>query len=251
MMRLTGKDKDSIMWKKNFYLRHLLVGSIAILLALPFWYGRLDWDPEMRFWRAVGDSSFLLLFFTLAIGPIAKLWPTTSKLIPWRREVGIWFGLMAFFHAFLVWDGWARWDIWRLFGYEFLPQLNRLARIEPGFGLSNLIGLFAIFLTLILVATSSNWAVDRLGSSAWKWLQYGSYTVFYLVVLHTLYFHFMHYTESFHRRVPPNPNWFRYPFLILSLTIPLLQGMAFWKSVNRRISQRNVVPIRQHKRRNL
>ena len=44
--------------KNNTYLRHLLMGVIAILLALPFWYGRLDWEAEMRFWRTVGDSSF-------------------------------------------------------------------------------------------------------------------------------------------------------------------------------------------------
>lgn len=30
--------------KNNIYWRHLLVGVVAILLALPFWYGRLDWE---------------------------------------------------------------------------------------------------------------------------------------------------------------------------------------------------------------
>ena len=237
------------MFNNNLYLRHLLVGAIAVVIAVPFWYGRLDWDPEMRFWRSVGDSSFMLLFLTLAIGPLTKLWPAMGKFVPWRREVGIWFGLMAFLHAFLVWKGWARWDIWRFLGYEFVPELNRLARLEPGFGLSNIIGMVAIFLTLVLVATSSNWAVNLLGSSAWKWLQYGSYTVFYLVVIHTLYFLFLHYTESFHRQVPPNPNWFRYPFLILSFTIPVLQATAFIKTVKQRGHQRGSVPVRKETRR--
>jgi sulfoxide reductase heme-binding subunit YedZ len=222
------------MKKNTLFYRHFVVGAIALLLALPFWYGRLDWDPEMRFWRAVGDASFLLLFFTLAIGPLAKLWPPAGKLVPWRRETGIWFGLLAFLHTFLVWNGWARWDVWRFLGYEYIPELDRLARIEPGFGLANLIGLAAVFLTLALVATSSNRAISKLGANSWKWLQYGSYTVFYLVVLHTLYFLFMHYTVSFHRRVPPNPNWFRYPFLLLSLTIIALQTAAFIKTVRQR-----------------
>jgi sulfoxide reductase heme-binding subunit YedZ len=219
-------------------LRHLVIGLIAVALALPFWYGRLDWDPDMRFWRAVGDSSFLLLIFTMAIGPIAKQWPSTGRIVPWRRETGIWFGLMAFLHTFLVWKGWARWDIWRFLGYEFVPELNRLARLEPGFGLSNIIGMLAIFLTLVLVATSSNRAVKLLGSSAWKWVQYGSYTVFYLVVIHTLYFLFLHYTASFHRRVPETPNWFQYPFLFLILIIPVLQVLAFFKTVNQRRRRR-------------
>jgi sulfoxide reductase heme-binding subunit YedZ len=222
------------MRKNNTFIRHFIVGVITIILALPFWYGRLDWDPEMRFWRAVGDSSFLLLFFTMVIGPLAKMWSPAGKLVPWRRETGIWFGIMTFLHTFLIWNGWVRWDVWRFLGYEYLPELDRLARLEPGFGLSNLIGMAAVLLTLALVATSSNWAVNRLGASAWKWLQYGSYTVFYLVVLHTLYFLFLHYTVSFHRRVPDNPNWFRYPFLILSLLVPLLQTGAFLKTVRQR-----------------
>ena len=220
--------------KNNTYLRHLFVGLIAVGLVLPFWYGRLDWDTEMRFWRAVGDSSFVLLFFTMIIGPLAKHWPAASRLVPWRRETGIWFGLMAFFHTFLVWKGWARWDIWRFLGNEFIPELGRLARLEPGFGLSNVIGMVAVVLTLALVATSSTKAVNYLGASAWKWLQYGSYTVYYLVVLHTFYFLFIHYTMSFHRPVPGNLNWFRYPFLILSLIVPALQLSAFVKTVRQR-----------------
>ena len=240
-----------MMLKNNLYLRHLLIGTIALLLALPFWYGRLDWDPEMRFWRAIGDSSFLLLFFTLAIGPLAQHWPTAGRLIPWRRETGIWFGIMAFVHTLLVWHGWARWDIWRFLGYDFVPQLGRLARMEPGFGLSNLIGMVAVLLTITLVATSSNYAINRLGAAAWKWLQYGSYTVFYLVVLHTVYFLFLHYTVSFHRQVPANPNWFRYPFLILALIIPILQTTAFIKTIKQRSRQQKpaaVAKSRQAKR---
>lgn len=222
------------MRRNNARYRLLTVGALTIILALPFWYGRLDWDSEMRFWRAVGDSSFLLLFFTMVIGPLAKLWPPAGKFVPWRRETGIWFGLMAFLHTFLIWRGWARWDVWRFLGYEYIPELGRLARLEPGFGLSNLIGMVAVLLTLSLVATSSNWAINRLGAAAWKWLQYGSYTVFYLVMLHTLYFLFLHYTASFHRPVPDNPNWFRYPFLVLSLLVPLLQTGAFLKTVRQR-----------------
>ncbi len=222
------------MQKNNLFYRHFVVGVIALLVALPFWYGRLDWEAEMRFWRTVGDASVMLLFFTLAIGPLAKLWPPAGKLVPWRRETGIWFGLLAFFHTFLVWKGWARWDVWRFLGYEYIPELGRLARLEPGFGLANLIGMAAVFLTLALVATSSNRAISKLGANSWKWLQYGAYTVFYLVVLHVLYFLFIHYTVSFHRPVPPNPNWFRYPFLLLSLTIIGLQTAAFVKTVRQR-----------------
>lgn len=223
---------------KNLFMRHLIVGTLAALLALPFWFGRLDWDPEMRFWRAVGDSSFLLLCFTLAIGPLTKVAPSLARLLPWRREAGIWYGLFAFLHTFTILNGWVRWDAPRFFGYEFIPQLGRQARIEPGFGLANIVGMIAVLLTLTLVATSSKRAIDLLGPSAWKWLQYSAYTVFYLVALHTFYFLFIHYTESFHRSVPPDANWFRYPFLVLAIAIPLLQFGAFVKTVARKTAVR-------------
>ena len=218
----------------RLFLRHTLVGLIGAVIGLLFWLGRPDWSPEMRFWRAVGDSSFMLLIAALAIGPLARLWPATARLLAWRREIGIWFGLLALGHTILILSGWVQWDVTRLLGYEFIPELGRTARIEPGFGLANLVGLVAMFWALVLTATSSNRAVSVLGASAWKWLQYGAYVVFYLVALHTLYFLFLHYTLSFHRSVPPNPNWFRWPFLLIVFSIPVLQISAFIKTVARK-----------------
>ena len=221
------------MSKNNVLVRHLLVGTIGFALAYVFWLTRPQWSAEMRFWRAVGDGSFILLIFTLAIGPIARLWPAAGRALPWRRETGIWFGLLAFGHTYLALDGWVRWYFMRFFGYEFIPELNRIARIEPGFGLANALGLIAVLWTLALVATSSTWALRFLGASAWKWLQYAAYIIFYLVALHTFYFLFMHYSISFHRQPPVDQNWFRYPFLALTLVIPLLQAAAFVKTVVR------------------
>lgn len=218
----------------NIYFRHTIVIAISAALTLPFWYGRLDWDPEMRLWRAIGDASFVLLLLLLLLGPLSRYSRALAKLLPWRRELGIWFTIFAIAHTLLVLDGWVRWDWMRFFGYEFIPQLDRYARIEPGFGLSNMIGIIAAFIALPLMITSANWAVKRLGGSSWKWLHYGAYTVFYLVALHSLYFLFMHYTESFHRSVPENLNWFRYPFLLSTLALLALQMSAFISTVRQR-----------------
>lgn len=214
--------------------RHTVIGLLALGLWAVFWFTRLDWSADMRFWRAVVDAGFMLLILALLLGPLAKLWRQLSPLMPWRRELGIRFGLLSLAHTLLVLSGWVQWDLLRLMGYEFVPQLNRRARLEPGFGLSNLVGALALIWALLLTATSSNWAIDRLSASAWKWLQYGAYIIFYLVVLHTAYFLFLHYTLSFHRDVPPNPNWFQWPFIVLALSIPLFQGAAFIKTVRRK-----------------
>lgn len=222
--------------KSDSFFRHAISGALALVLGYAFWLTRPQWSAEMRLWRAVGDAGLILLFLALVLGPAARHWSAVARLIPWRRELGIWFGVMALGHTILILAGWARWDVQRFLGYEFIPELNRYARIEPGFGLANLLGLVAVFWTLVLMATSSNWAIEALGGQAWKWLQYGAYIVFYLVVLHTAYFLFMHYTPSFHRNTPTDQNWFRIPFLVLSLTVPGLQSSAFIKTVARQKS---------------
>lgn len=212
-------------------VRHLTVLAVSVVLTAGFWFTRLDWDPEMRLWRAIGDASLLLLLHALLAGPLARVWPATTGFRSWRRETGIWSTGLALAHTVLVFDGWFRWDLLRMLGFDYIPQLGRLARIEPGFGLSNLVGLVALVWLLVLAATSFDRAIAKLGGSAWKWLHTGAYVAFYLVVLHSAYFLFMHYTISFHRPVPPNPNWFALPFVVLSLGVPLLQGWAFFKTI--------------------
>ena len=214
-------------------LRHAAVAVASVLLVSIFWATRMEWDAEMRTWRAVGDAAIVLLFVTLALGPAARLWRPLTKALPWRRETGVWSAVTALIHTILVLNGWVRWD-WGLFlGYELVPQLGRVARLEPGFGLANLVGVVALAWILILAATSSDTATRLLGPAAWKWLHSGAYIVFYLAVLHTVYFLFIHFTPSFHR-LPPPENWFRWPLLAMGVIVVGLQVAAFVKTVRRR-----------------
>lgn len=219
-----------VLGTRHKFLRHLVVGMIAILITYLFWLSRPQWSEEMRYWKAIGDGAYGMLFLTLLIGPLTKVVPQTIFLLTWRRETGIWFALFSFYHGFLIASGWVMWDWMRFLGYEFIPQLGRLVRLEPGFGLANLLGLTALIWTVILTITSSDKAVNFLGVSSWKWLHSGAYIIFYLVSLHILYFLFINYTPSFHKGVPP-PDWFKIPFLVMTLTIIALQALAFIKTV--------------------
>lgn len=226
-------------------VRHVFVFLLAGSLLLAFWASRPEWSPEMRLWRAVGDAAVVLLFASLAIGPIARLCGPAGRSLAWRRQIGIWAAILAGIHAVLILDGWAQWSVRRLLGYELVPQLGREARMEPGFGLANLIGLVALTWLLILLATSSDRALRYLGPPAWKWVHHGSYVTFYLVLLHSIYFLFMHYTLSFHRPPAP-PNWFRWPLLLMGLLVLVLQWSSFWRTTRRR-RQRPEVPKRQRR----
>lgn len=230
--------------RRTGILRHLAVGLLAFLLGFVFARSRMDWSADMRLWRAVGDASFVLLALALASGPLAILFPATKALLPWRRPFGIWFALTGLLHAYLVWDGWALWSLRRLFGYEEIPLESGpvLVLTDPGFGLSNLVGLVALFWGLVIAAVSSDFAMRALGSRGWKYVQQFAYVVFYLAGLHALYFMFLHYNLSlrslvFQKGVPP-PNWFRGWFVALVVLIMLLQLAGFLKTVAMRRAAR-------------
>ena len=214
--------------KSNTLTRHLLIASISVVLTVVFWMAHFEWDDEMRLWRAFGDAGYSMLFVTLIIGPISKLWTRGAFLLTWRREIGIWFAILAVTHGLLIAHGWANWDVAKFFGYEFIPQLGRMARMEPGFGLANTLGFVAFLWIAILALTSSNRAMKWLGASSWNWIHTGSHLVFYLVAIHTAYFLFMHYTESFHHTVPPQST-FVIPFVAMSIMVLGLQIAAFIK----------------------
>ena len=213
-------------------VRHLTVAALAAALVGLFWATRPTWSGEMRLWKAVGDAAFILLLITLTLGPMARLARPVTRLLPWRRQFGIWFALVAAVHGLLVVHGWARWGLRRFLGYEVVPQLGREVRLEPGFGLANLVGLTALMFALVLAASSSDRALRRLGAPAWKWLHHSALFVFYLSLLHAGYFLFVHYTLSFHKAVPP-ADWFRFPFVALGAAVVLLQVGAFVKTVER------------------
>ena len=215
-------------------VRSAVVGLLSLVLVGVFWASRPQWTADMRLWRAVGDASIVLLALSLAVGPAGRLFPAVARISRWRRQLGIWTALTGLVHTVLVLWGWVAFDLGRLMGYEFVPQLGRTARLEPGFGLANLMGLVAMAWLLVLLATSSDRAVRRLGPGVWTWLQGFAHVAFYLVVLHAAYFLYMHYTLSFHRGVPPDPNWFRVPLLVLAGALLALQIASSIRSARSR-----------------
>ena len=192
---------------RNTFTYHFFValGSLLAVIVL------VGLGIELN--RAVPAVAFLLLFLTLSIGPVMRLWRPVAEVLPWnlpwswRGELGIWFVIVSIIHALLILKG-AQWDVW---GY--------LAEIR----LANLIALVALFWALILVATSFGKIIKFIGVSSWRWLHSFSYVVFYLIGFHV-------FNHAFLR--PGRPaDWLHWTYLFMMLVIVFLQFAAFFKTV--------------------
>lgn len=227
-------------WSRRTWLRHLLVAALAALLVYVFGLVHGHWDPMHRWNRATADASFLLLAFTMAVGPAARLNAHLRRLVVFRRECGTYAVLLAFAHALIILDGWVVYDLAGLFGFSFHPDLGRYIMLQHGFGLANLVGIVALVYGFVLAATSNDRSLRLLGAPVWKFVQAGAYVLWALVVLHTAYFLFMHFL-SFHRDLPPaNPLiWPFVALVVLVLGLRLLASTAIWRNRRQRAGTQN------------
>lgn len=228
--------------KKSVLLRHLLVGSFSLLLVYLFYltYGAWgvkpefwpDWGADHPFWRSWAHAAFVLLFLTLIIGPAAKLWRPFTRLLSWRRELGVWFAVLGVGHAWAIWDRWAQQDVAALFGIQKMEEMGGYVLARPEVGIMNMMMLMLAPMIILLAITSSDRAVNFLGISSWKWLHNSLiHAIFYIVMLRGMLYLFFFFQYS-----PPNwqqyPSiWFLYPFLGMGVFAVLLQAAAFAKTV--------------------
>lgn len=207
--------------------RHMVVGALSAVGAYAIFLSRPETGSMQMHSlnRAFADVALFLLAFALAIGPISRLWSPIRRLIPWRREIGIWSGVTSVAHVVVILDGWIHWDLTRLFWDYRGPNLGWVLD-KSAFGLGNLVGVIALLYIVLLAVTSSDWSTRLLGSSAWKFVQQRSYTLFVLVGLHTAFFLFWY---------QPRANWLSIPFLLMAGGIPALQALAFAKILRGRL----------------
>lgn len=123
----------------------------------------------------------VFLFASLMIGPAARLWPGFRTMIPWRRDIGLWFAITAVIHIALLAQR-QHWNPLRFFVSEEGELLRAAAHS------SNWIGLVALVLLAVLAITSNKFSENLLGGSGWKFAQQQVYSVFFLTCLHTFIF---------------------------------------------------------------
>lgn len=213
---------------KTWWARHLVVILIAVAGTALFLYSRAQWSEMHRWNRAIGDVSLVLVALAMVLGPLSRLWRVFTRFVPYRRELGIYAVILALIHAAIILVGWVQWDLMRLFGFEFHPGLQQYVMFQQGFALANLIGILALLYGLILAITSNDRSMRWLGNSVWKFVQQGTYVLWWLSVIHTAYFLFIHFLDF--DRPTPDPNWFQWPFVAMVALVMLLQTAASWKT---------------------
>ena len=131
--------------------------------------------------RATGTLAFLLLFFILSIGPLARMTDRFKPFLYNRRHLGVTTFLIALTHASLA-------IIW-FHGFSDVNALVSLFISNPrydslsGFPFETL-GFTALVIMFLMASTSHDFWNTNLGPGVWKALHMGVYFAFALVVTH-------------------------------------------------------------------
>lgn len=228
MMPVASPSKSPRVVRRRL-LHHTVLAAISVGLVLLI-YRVFLMDGSMQGRRPIASWSLAtayvglgLIGVTLLIGPVNVLGGRRNPVSTyWRRDVGIWAGLVSLAHVglgLLVHSD-------SILG-NFFCDLERpnclttpVAIFRGGlWGFSNYLGLAGTGIVLLLLSLSSDVSLRRLRAQRWKRLQRWNYGLFVLVVIHAVAFQMLE-----DRAVP-------YPFVLaMAATIVVAgQGAAFWK----------------------
>jgi sulfoxide reductase heme-binding subunit YedZ len=162
---------------------HLPLAGVMLAFGWLLYITRDYSDVITRLSFASAWLALALLALTLAIGP----WRTLRGKAPavsldLRRDIGIWAGMVGLFHAVVGQCVHLRGRPWLYYIYE---KWRAMPLRYDMFGFSNYTGLAAAILLAVLLATSNDFYLRRLGNRKWKTLQRWSYWGAGFASLHT------------------------------------------------------------------
>jgi methionine sulfoxide reductase heme-binding subunit len=190
----------------------ILKALVFVLSLLPLayygwgaWHDTLGANPIETITRGMGTWTLNFLLITLAVTPLRKLtgWHAALRL---RRMLG----LFTFFYAVLHLTSYLWFDQFFDWG-EIAQDILKRPFIT--------VGMAAFMLLVPLAATSSNWAIRRLGGRRWQTLHRTVYVIGILAVLH--YSWLVKADQS-------------QPLLYGGILVVLLGLRAWWREVERR-----------------
>lgn len=180
-----------------------------------------------RLSMATAYTGMLLLAVTLVLG-VLKVWrgETSPVSVDWRRDVGIWAGLVGIAHVVIGLQVHAPGRMWTYFVYPAKENHWFPLRLDA-VGWANHLGLLAGLLLALLLALSNDRSLTHLGARRWKGLQRWNYAVFGLVLAHGVLY------QVLEKRIA---GWVL-TFAILSVLVIVLQVAGFrWRRKQREVS---------------
>jgi sulfoxide reductase heme-binding subunit YedZ len=125
------------------------------LLVLGAVTNRLGADPTANIELTTGYDTLLLLILSLAITPLRRVWSRLNWLIQFRRLLGLFAFFYGTVHLLTYVALYAGFDV-----HGMLTDIARRRFIT--------VGVSAWLLLVPLAATSSNWAIRKLGGARWR-----------------------------------------------------------------------------------
>jgi len=158
-------------WLKPAVLTGSLTPIAAILLR--GWHGDLGADPIAQALNQLGLVALVFLVAALVCTPLKAAFGWT-----WPMRLRRMLGLLAFFYALLHVSTYTALDQ----GFDWHAIVDDVVKRK-----FILVGLSTFVLLLPLAATSTTWAVKRLGYARWKQLHRLAYIAPALAVLHFIW----------------------------------------------------------------
>lgn len=164
---------------------HLPLLLISAATVAMLYFTRPYPDVLTRLSFSTAYPAIVLLAFTLINGPWNVLRrhgnPVSSDL---RRDVGIWAGVLGIVHTAVGQCVHLRGRPWLYYVYG--PQEHHHGMRHDVFGFANYTGALSVLLLALLLATSNDFSLRRLGTPGWKSLQRWNYAVFALAAAHAI-----------------------------------------------------------------
>ncbi len=171
--------------RRRLIRHHLPLAALSAVAVATLYVTRPYPDRITRLSFSTAYPALVLLAFTLVTGPwnvlLRRKNPVSSDL---RRDAGIWAGLLALAHTVIGQCVHLRGRPWLYYVYGPWEHGHRFPLRHDLFGFNNETGLASALLIALLLATSSDWALRRLGTPGWKRLQRWNYAAFALAVAH-------------------------------------------------------------------
>ena len=168
---------------KKHYLPSVFVILVVGLILHLAWPNK---DTVTYITDSTGYIAIVVLVLSLIIGPINLLLkrcnPYTNNF---RRDIGIVGGLLAVIHSVTGLFVHLRGNNWQYFLTK--SDLGYAIRLDD-FGLANYFGLISTLLIILLLITSNDYSIRKLGVVKWKNLQRFSYFMFIFALVHCIYY---------------------------------------------------------------